>query len=362
MKNNTVLFVDDEANILSSLRRAVIDQEFEALFANGAQQALTIMKDTPVHVLITDMRMPQMDGLTLLKIVKDEYPDTVRIVLSGYTQLGQVLATINHGDIFRFITKPWQEEDLLSIVNQAIEYYNLRWDKKELELTLQQRNAAYKKMLENMENKYLANRRDIEYFKNFCCKAMDCLLNEDRLCGKEAASFPNQFRIVQQIMVDYGSSLPTVLEEFTMADFIGSVKKQTNNVDSLRIQLLDQSVPGVLYYGNLKLLAAIIVSILKFLHSADTDRNFQCKITSEVYPNKSVISSAIEIGYISGTNTSIHQDEVLTKANFDVYCILFNLLGKLYHFTTTFTYVDQNTSLITLIADFTCKKKTGQLS
>lgn len=152
VKENTVLFVDDELNILSAIRRAVMDESFHALYANSAKEALAIMAEQEIAVIVTDMRMPEMDGLQLLKIVKNDYPDTVRMVLSGYTQLSQVLATVNQADIFNFIAKPW-DSDLNRIIYKAIEYYQLKKMKTEMSATLEQRNAVYKKMLSSMEAK-----------------------------------------------------------------------------------------------------------------------------------------------------------------------------------------------------------------
>lgn len=91
-----VLFVDDEANVLSAIRRAVQDEEYEALFAKSGKEALALLETENIAVLVTDMRMPEMDGLQLLKLAKEQFPATVRMVLSGYTQLSQVLATVNH--------------------------------------------------------------------------------------------------------------------------------------------------------------------------------------------------------------------------------------------------------------------------
>lgn len=76
-ERNSVLFVDDEMNILSAIRRAVVDEPFQAFFANSGKEALKIMEEREIAVLVTDMRMPEMDGLQLLKIVKEEYPATI---------------------------------------------------------------------------------------------------------------------------------------------------------------------------------------------------------------------------------------------------------------------------------------------
>ncbi len=134
MENRTVLFVDDEENILTSLKRALMDEPYKSLFANSGQEALEMLKKNEVHVLVTDMRMPEMSGLDLLKIVKKEYPHIIRMVLSGYTQVTTLLTAINQGEIFKFITKPWQlEEEFKPAVREAVEYYSFRSQRQAVE-------------------------------------------------------------------------------------------------------------------------------------------------------------------------------------------------------------------------------------
>ena len=134
MENRTVLFVDDEEKILTSLKRALMDEPYKSLFANSGQEALEMLQKNEVHVLVTDMRMPEMSGLDLLKIVKKEYPHIIRMVLSGYTQVTTLLTAINQGEIFKFITKPWQlEEEFKPAVREAVEYYSFRSQRQALE-------------------------------------------------------------------------------------------------------------------------------------------------------------------------------------------------------------------------------------
>jgi len=124
-EQRTILFVDDEVRLLRSIERGLIDQPYHLLFAETGEQALRMLAEREVHVLVTDMRMPEMTGLELLKVVKERYPHIVRIVLSGYTQVSMLLAAINQGEIFRFITKPWRmEEDFLPAIREAVEQYN----------------------------------------------------------------------------------------------------------------------------------------------------------------------------------------------------------------------------------------------
>jgi two-component system response regulator HupR/HoxA len=124
MEKRTVLFVDDEEKVLASLRRGLLDEPYETLFANSGKEALEILDQKPVHVIVTDMRMPEMGGLQLLMAVKEKYPTIIRMVLSGYTQVSTLLTAINQGEIYRFITKPWKlEEDFKPAVRKAVEYY-----------------------------------------------------------------------------------------------------------------------------------------------------------------------------------------------------------------------------------------------
>jgi DNA-binding NtrC family response regulator len=135
MENRTVLFVDDEQKVLTSLERGLLDEPYKKLFAQSGKEALEILKNNHVHVIVTDMRMPEMSGLELLRIIKTQYPDIVRVVLSGYTQVTTLLTAINQGEIYKFITKPWKlEEEFKTTVRQAIEYYELH-QKREASLT-----------------------------------------------------------------------------------------------------------------------------------------------------------------------------------------------------------------------------------
>jgi two-component system, NtrC family, response regulator HupR/HoxA len=125
MKTRTVLFVDDEERILKSIKRITYNKPFESLFAISGSKALEMLEQNPhVAVLVTDMRMPEMTGLELLRTCKAQYPNIVRIVLSGYSHITTLLTAINQGEIFRYILKPWEnEEELMDAVNAGFEHY-----------------------------------------------------------------------------------------------------------------------------------------------------------------------------------------------------------------------------------------------
>jgi DNA-binding NtrC family response regulator len=151
METRTVLFVDDESKVLASLKRGLLDEPYNKLFATSGKEALELLKQNEVHVIVTDMRMPEMSGLELLKIVRREYPHIVRVVLSGYTQITTLLTAINQGEIFKFITKPWKlEEDFKGVVRESIERYNLqnKQTASEAQLTAAQPSDTSEKMQE----------------------------------------------------------------------------------------------------------------------------------------------------------------------------------------------------------------------
>ena len=139
MEKRTVLFVDDEEKILNSLKRGLLDEPYNTLFATSGKEAIEILQREEVHIIVTDMRMPEMSGLELLRIVKKDYPSIVRMVLSGYTQVTTLLTAINQGEIFKFITKPWQlEEEFKPAIREAVEYYEFRNQRQTVEAEAKQ--------------------------------------------------------------------------------------------------------------------------------------------------------------------------------------------------------------------------------
>ncbi len=125
MTEHAVLCVDDESHILSSLRRSLRKEPFRLLTAGGGAEGLEILKENPVKVVVSDQRMPQMSGTEFLAQVRDLYPDTVRIVLSGYAEADAIVGSINRGEVYRFISKPWEDENLRSVIQQSLEHYDL---------------------------------------------------------------------------------------------------------------------------------------------------------------------------------------------------------------------------------------------
>lgn len=167
VENKNVLFVDDEISILHALKRGIINEKYKAYFANSGTKALEIMGTKDIGVIVTDMKMPGMDGLSLLKVVKDKYPDTVRMVLSAYTQVPQMLATINQVGIYRFVTKPWKlESEFKNDIRSAIDYYNSQKQEQTFKEALEAKSNIYQSLLSTTNEKLLSSKADLENIKN----------------------------------------------------------------------------------------------------------------------------------------------------------------------------------------------------
>jgi putative two-component system response regulator len=123
--NESILFVDDEENILNSVVRTFIDSDFTILSAPSAAQALDLLKSRKIAVLVTDNMMPGMSGMELLEVTRTVSPDTVKIMMTAYTDLPTVIEAINRVEVFRFIVKPWDNQHLLATVNEGVNRHRL---------------------------------------------------------------------------------------------------------------------------------------------------------------------------------------------------------------------------------------------
>jgi len=126
--DRVLLLVDDEKNILNALVRLLRRDGYQILTANGPARAFEVLAQHQVHVVVSDQRMPDMTGTEFFRKVKEMYPDTVRMILSGYTDLKSVTEAVNHGEIYKFITKPWDDEALRREIGDAFKKFNVGKD------------------------------------------------------------------------------------------------------------------------------------------------------------------------------------------------------------------------------------------
>ncbi|WP_026842586.1 ATPase, T2SS/T4P/T4SS family [Citrifermentans bremense] len=141
-----ILFVDDEPGVLSAMRRIFMEENYRLFTAPGGAEALAVMEKEQISLVVSDHRMPQMTGSELLKTVKERWPQTIRIMLTGYADVNSVMGAVKDGAVYKFITKPWNDDDLRLTVSLALQQYVLMQENrslKELTRSQQQRIKNY---------------------------------------------------------------------------------------------------------------------------------------------------------------------------------------------------------------------------
>lgn len=134
-----VLYVDDEVNNLHSFK-ATFRRTFEVFIADSGTEGLQIFQENDIDVILTDQRMPGMTGIEFLMEVRKINPEPMRILLTGYSDINAVIDAINKGQVYRYLNKPWQEEELKNTIESAFEVYHLRRENKDLIKKLERAN------------------------------------------------------------------------------------------------------------------------------------------------------------------------------------------------------------------------------
>ncbi len=149
----TLLCVDDEANILSSLKRLFRPAGYRVLTATSGEEALTLLEKEAVDLIVSDMRMPGMNGAQVLAAVRARWPETVRILLTGYADMSSTIEAINSGQLHRYIAKPWDDNEVLLVVREGLEKKALLREKSRLEALTQAQNEQLKQLNAGLEAK-----------------------------------------------------------------------------------------------------------------------------------------------------------------------------------------------------------------
>ena len=157
-----VLLVDDEESILNSLRRLLRGQPYELLLATSGAQALEVMEQHSIDLVMTDARMPNMDGATLLAHIHRLYPTTTRILLTGYADMPTIIKAINEGQIHRYISKPWNDEEMLLTLRQSLAHQYSERERQRLEQLTRLQNDQLKSLNTTLEKHVAARTSELQ--------------------------------------------------------------------------------------------------------------------------------------------------------------------------------------------------------
>ena len=166
MKKRSVLIVDDEIGIRKSIERTLLNEPYRKLYASCVDEAKKLLLENKVHLIISDILMPGTDGLTLLKWIKKNKPEIVRIVLSTKSDSATIMEAINKGNIFYYIAKPWDNTELKIIIKKGIDWYNIQEERNKLIKKLEEHNQTLEQRVTERTNQLLAITNEAEIGKH----------------------------------------------------------------------------------------------------------------------------------------------------------------------------------------------------
>ncbi len=158
-----ILFVDDEENILKALTRLFIDEDYEVYTAISSREGLDLINNgLRPAVIISDQRMPEMNGAEFLRRVRELLPDSIRLVLTGYADIKSAVEAINQGGIYRYILKPWDDEELRNAISEAVQLVALKTENTRLNEELINKNIQLEQINEHLEEKVRQRTAELE--------------------------------------------------------------------------------------------------------------------------------------------------------------------------------------------------------
>lgn len=211
----TILFVDDEANILRSLARLFRGRDLKILIAESGESGLKVLSEEQVDLVVSDMRMPNMDGAQFLTKVYEGWPDTERLLLTGYADITATVGAINQGRISRYIAKPWVDDEILGAVENALKLKQLKHEKQELEQQIESQNNELEQLNQTLERKveqrtkeiYASNERlksnyvtSIKVFSNLIELRGGALSGHSRRVGELAVKIGTEMKLPRPVL------------------------------------------------------------------------------------------------------------------------------------------------------------------
>jgi len=281
---NTVLFVDDEIEILKLLNRNLKEEAYKKFFAQSAKESLDIIDKYQIDVLVTDIIIPGTNGLELMKMIQDKYPEIIRVVISSHTQPNLVLATINKLGVFKYISKPWDvDQDLKPAIREALNHYNSNKRKKLFRYSLTSQNAVSQELLKQRDESITHIKDDMDLLKQLQHNInyyVDMLVEQVGNEELEYDLFHEERKFVEEKMDQYMNIFPMEIREIHLEKLGVEFNKiildclQRHSKGVLRldepnsVNYVMENEPRYVFHGEYKLLMLCFKVIFESLFQA----------------------------------------------------------------------------------------------
>lgn len=286
---NTILIVDDESSILLSLKYLL--KEYQVVTCDSSLEAKSLLEDKQFDIVISDQKMPQLEGLQLLKFVKEKYPETIRILMTGYAEMDVAVGAINEGEIFHYIKKPWEPEEFKTIIYNACLQYNEDKKQSENKFRYQNQELLFHKLGPSKSMQQVADEAVKVYNTNFTV-----LITGESGTGKEvlckAIHQHSKRSDAPLISVNCGAIPENLIE----SELFGYEKGAFTGANTRKIGLIESAQNGTFFLDE--------ISELPLLMQSRLLRVLQEKVVRRVGGNQDI---PLNVRFIAASNKNLKE-------------------------------------------------------
>ncbi len=303
-----VLVVDDEPGVLRAIER-ILKREFDVILASEGQSALAVLQREPVAVILADQRMPGMSGVELLERAREIRPEALRILITGYADIEATIAAVNRGQIFYYINKPYEPEELRLIVRRAAEQYHLQQENRRLMEELQKANERLKRenviLHREMESNYTfteivgqspAMQKVFRLLKKVIPTDTTVLIQGETGTGKELVARAIHFNSPRRKKLFVSQNCAAIPETLLESELFGHVKGAFTGAHQDKKGLFLQADGGTIFLDEI----------------GETSLEFQKRLLrvlqeGEIHPVGAEYTVKVDVRVIAATNRDLQQ-------------------------------------------------------
>ena len=318
----SILVVDDEQRSLESIER-ILGDRFDVHTANNVDDAESILREQWIQVLLCDQRMPDMTGVEFSEKVRDEYPDVVRIIISGYTDAGDIIDAVNKGGIYQYITKPWHPDDLVLKLDNAVKLFRLQRENEQLAVELKLKpDTIEQTMIE--KRRVLKARYDwdqgivrapdspmnevCELIRNVAPFDVNVLLSGESGTGKELCARALHYNSLRQDKPFVAENCGALPDELLESELFGHKRGAFTSAVEDHVGLFERADGGTIFLDEIgETSPAFQVKLLRVLQEG------------EIRPVGSNRRRPISVRVVAATNRDLEEDVRNGKFRMDLY-------------------------------------------